>query len=278
MDLRVTLIRNACRRAAWGSLVCAICVATGGLAWAGAFNPPAGEGVVILTSSFTDGRDYVDGAGRKWRAPGFRKFETQAHIEYGVTEWLAVIARPRFVSIRENGRKGFSGVGLGASEFGAQLRLLRVSGWVFAAQALARAPASPGGRFVDWEDGGGVEGRLLVARGFALLGTPGYLDMQIGARTRKGRADEIVAEQTLAARPTPRLLVMLQTFTTRTLESARRRTSRAAPLGEWRVKAQIGAVYEITPNWSLGVALFRTLVVRDGAPEVGATASLWRKF
>jgi|APMI01.1.fsa_nt_gi hypothetical protein len=247
-------------------------------ALAGAFNPPAGEGVAILSGSFTDGRDFFDGAGRKWRAPGYRKFESQVHLEFGLTDWLAAIARPRFVSIREDGRKGFDGSGLGAGEFGAQARLLQFSQWVFAAQALARTPASPGGRFRDWEDGGGVEGRLLAARSFTLFGAPGYLDMQIGARTRKGRADEIVSEQTLGLRPFPRLLATFQTFTQHALESARRRIARGAPVGAWRMKIQIGVVYDVTAKWSLGVGVFRTLAVRDGARESGATVSLWRKL
>lgn len=255
-----------------------LAVAASARAQAGAFNPAAGEGVAILSSNFTDGRDYVDGAGRKWRAPGFRKFEVQARLEYGLNDWLAAIAQPRFVSISEDGRKGFRGAGLGASEFGAQARLLRFGAWVVAAQALARTPAAPSGRFAQWEDRGGVEGRLLVGRSFSIFGAPGYLDIQIGARTRGGRADELVAEQTLGLRPTPRLLALAQLFAAQTLESARRRTLRGAPQGERRVKAQFGLIYDVTPQWALGVAVFRTVLIREGARETGATLSLWRRF
>lgn len=247
-------------------------------AWAGAFNPAIGEGVAILSTTFTDGRDFVDGAGRKWRAPRFSKFETQAHLEYGVADWLAAIARPRFASIHEDGRKGFRGRGVGASEFGAQARLFRYVNWVAAAQALGRTPASPHGRFSRWEDRGGVEGRLLVGRSFAAFGVPGYLDMEVGVRTRGGRADEVVAEQTIGLRPTPALLVTLQTFSTQTIESPKRRLARGAPQGERRLKAQVGLVYDFAPQWSVGAALSRTLYVRDGARETGCTLSLWRRF
>jgi hypothetical protein len=278
--------RGAGSRAALAAVLCAASPCSP--ACAGAFNPAAGEGVAIVSTTFTDGRDYVDGAGRKWRAPRFSKFETQAHVEYGVTDWLAAIARPRFASIHEDGRKGFRGEGfrgegfrgegVGASEFGAQARLFGNGAWVAAAQALARTPASPGGRFSTWEDRGGVEGRLLVGRSFAAFGVPGYLDMEVGVRTRGGRADEVVAEQTIGLRPTPALLVTLQTFSTQTIESQKRRLARGAPQGERRLKAQIGLVYDFASKWSIGAALSRTVYVRDGARETGATFSLWRRF
>lgn len=264
-------------RCAWLLASVGLCVAANA-ALAGAFNPQAGEGVAILAASFTDGRDFVDGAGRKWRAPVWRKFETQLHVEYGLTDWLAVVARPRLVSIREDGRKGFRGQGAGASEIGLQARLLRFCDWVVAAQAFARTPASPGGRFAQWEDRGGAEARLMIGRSFSAFGLPGFLDMQVGARTRGGRADEIVAEQTLALRPTPAVLVMLQAFATQSLESPRRLAARGAPGGARHLKGQIALVYDIAPKWSVSAAVFRTLLVRDGARETGATLAVWRRF
>ncbi|QLP97508.1 MAG: hypothetical protein HZY79_09040 [Rhodoblastus sp.] len=255
-----------------------LAVSAAGPAAAGAFNPAAGEGVAILTAGFSDGRDFVDGAGRKLRAPGYRKFETQAHLEYGVTDWLAALARPRVAAIHEDGRKGFRGVGVGAGEFGVQARLWRAGGWVISAQALGRTPAAPGGRFAGWEDRGGVEARLALGRSFSAFGSPAYLDAQIGVRTRGGRADELVAEQTFGLRATGTLLALAQIFTTRSLESVRRRTARGAPEGAVRVKAQLGLVYDVTPFWSLGAAAFRTVLVRDGARESGATLSVWRRF
>ena len=120
--------------------------------------------------------------------------------------------------------------------------------------------------------------QLLVGRSFSIFGLLGYLDIQVGARTRGGRADELIAEQTLGLRPTPRLLALVQVFTAQTLESARRRTLRGAPQGERRVKAQFGLVYDVTPQWALGVAVFRTVLIREGARETGATLSLWRRF
>ena len=247
-------------------------------AQAGAFNPAAGEGVAILTTRFTDGRDFIDGAGRRWRAPRWRKFETQLHLEYGVTDWLAAIARPRFASIDEGGRKGFRGGGLGASEIGLQARLWRSHDWAFAARVMARLPAAPGGRFPTWEDRGGVEIAFALGRSFMLFGMAGFVDMEVGARTRGGRPDEVVASQTLGLRPGEKFLVLMQTFSTQSLESPRRRALRGAPMGEWRIASQVGIVYEFAPKWSLGLAARRTFVVRDGAQETGGSVSLWRRF
>lgn len=85
-------------------------------AQAGAFNPEAGRGLAILTSGFADAPAYRDASGRLFRAPGYDKFETVLHVEYGLTPWLAVIARPRFVATRLDASPALSDHGLGVSE------------------------------------------------------------------------------------------------------------------------------------------------------------------
>jgi hypothetical protein len=243
---------------------------------AGALNPAAGQGVVIFATTFTSGGDYVDGRGRRWRTPSYSKFETQAHAEVGLTDWLAVVARPRYARVRTTiRRRAFGWEGVGASEFGVQARLLRFGSWALAAQALGRTPASPA---TDWEDRGGVEARLMLGGSFSLFGLPAYVETQFGLRTRGGRPSEWVGEDTFALRVMPRLLLLAQGFVTHTIESARRRIARGAPIGSLHAKLQLGLVYDLAANWSLGAAVFRTIVARDAALETGATLSLWRRF
>lgn len=243
---------------------------------AGALNPPAGHGVVILATTFTKGGDYVDGRGRRWRTPPYSKFETQAHIELGLTDWLALVARPRYASLRTTiRRRDVVWRGLGASEFGLQARLATFAGWTLAAQALLRTPAAPQ---TGWEDRGGVEGRLLLGRSFSLFGLPAYVETQIGLRTRGGRASEWVGEDTLGLRLAPSLLLFAQGFVTHTIETTAQRIARGAPIGALHAKAQLGVVYDLAAGWSLGAAVFRTLVARDAALETGATLSAWRRF
>lgn len=242
---------------------------------AGAFNPEAGHGVVIVTSTFTDGRGYVDGRGHAWRAPGYSKFELQAHVEIGVTDWLALLARPRFMNATSDAARGFDKMGLGSSEFGLQARLFRLGSWTFAAQALARSPSWPNNAF---EDRGGLEGRLLIGYAFNLFGRSGYLDLEYGVRTRKGRADEFVWEETLGLRVAPKFLVLAQMFGQQSLESPKRMAARGAPLGSRMIKAQLGIVADLDAQWSIGASVFRSILVREGSSETGASLSAWRKF
>jgi hypothetical protein len=246
-----------------------------GAAWAGAFNPKAGHGVILLTGTFSSASVFYDGYGRKFTTPGYSKFETQAHIEYGVTDWLAAIARPRVVSVVGGGSRPFERTSLGSSEFGAQALLWTPGSWSFAAQILARSPSAPSSSF---EDRGGVEIRWMSGWSFSMFGMPAFGESHLALRTRGGRTSEAVVDSALGVRPTPKALVMLQTFVVQTLESPRRAWRRGAPLGSTSAKSQISLTYDLSPEWSVGAAYFRTIVTRDGAAEAGAALSLWRRF
>lgn len=242
---------------------------------AGAFNPPAGRGLAIVTASFAGADVFHDGAGRRIRAPAYRKFELQAHLEYGVTDWLAVIARPRLSSVTTDHARPIEANGLGASEIGVQARLWAPGDWSFAAQVLARTPAAPKSGF---EDGGGVEARLMSGRRFALFGFPAFAETHVAVRSRKGRADEALVDTTFGVRVLPTVLVMSQSFVTQSLESPRRAWRRGAPLGSGHMKAQLAVVVDIARDWSIGAAVYRTLTARDASMETGASLSAWRRF
>ena len=237
-------------------------------AQAGAFNPEAGRGLAILTSGFADAPAYRDASGRLFKAPGYRKFETVLHVEYGLTPWLAAIARPRFVATRLEASPGVSDHGLGASEFGAQAQILRADRFVLAAQALARIPG--GKRSPLYDRGGGGEARLMAGASFEIAGRPAFAEAHVAWRRRDGgRMDEMLIDATLGWRPAAPLLVMLQSFTTIETIGPRR--------AAW-TKAQATIAWDVTADWSVSLAGFATVHARRAPRERGVVLGVWRRF
>ena len=64
-------------------------------AFAGAFLQPADQGVVIVGSPFSNAVRAHDAYGRLAPVAAWREFELDAYAEYGVTDWLTVIAKPQ---------------------------------------------------------------------------------------------------------------------------------------------------------------------------------------
>lgn len=235
---------------------------------AGAFNPDPGRGVAILTSSFADAPAWRDGAGRLFKAPGYGKFEASLHLEIGLTEWLAAIARPRFVATRTDAAPALSDHGPGASEFGAQAQILRSGGFVLAAQALARVPG--GARSPLHDRRGGAEARLMAGSGFELAGRPAFAEAHVALRRRDGwRRNETLIDVTIGWRPRAPLLVMLQSFTT--IETS-------GPRPALWTKAQATMVWDLDARWSISLAGFATLHARRAPRERGVALGLWRRF
>lgn len=245
----------------------AFCAVGCGAVEAGAFNPEAGRGVAILTSSFSIAPDRRE-AGSAAKTPGYDKSEAVLNVEFGLTDWLATIVRPRFVSTRLAAPLGPSAHGLGATELGLQARILRSGGFVLAAQALARIPG--GRRSPLYDRGGGGEARLMAGYGFEIAGSPVFAEAHVAVRRRDGgRQSEALIDTTLGWRPLAPLLLMAQSFTTIETSGPRR--------ASW-TKAQATLVWDYSAQWSISLAGFVTVQRRRAPAERGVIVGLWRRF
>jgi hypothetical protein len=95
-------------------------------------------------------RRHRGGVGGAWLLPpgdgqSYRKFELGTYIEYGLTNWLTLVASPSYDRI-QNPPPGQSYNGLGESEIAARVGLYRTDTSVLSFQAGLR---SPGGSFAD---------------------------------------------------------------------------------------------------------------------------------
>jgi hypothetical protein len=260
------------------AFICALAVGVAsGPAYAGAFNPKAGEGVAIVTATFAGAQLYYDGYGRKMTAPGYSKFETQAHVEYGLTDNIALVARPRFMGFSTDHARPQDKSGLGASEFGVQIRLWAPGTWSFAVQASARTPAFPHNAF---EDRGGFEARWMTGWGFRVFGLPAFAESHLAIRTRRGRAggrsaggfDSWAARAAQHARDAANLREAIAR------KSAPRLAARRAA-GIGLHEAPTGADRRSRSALVLGRGgVPHGVVGRDAGREQGLTLSIWRRF
>ncbi|WP_442753387.1 hypothetical protein ACNHKD_10250 [Methylocystis sp. JAN1] len=269
--------------------VCAVSAAR-----AGAWLYPEGKGQLILTTTFANAQNAYDAGGRLVKTPSYRKFETRAYLEHGVTDWLTFVAEGGAMSFRgapapadhlemliAEAKAGlpfsirpppgtkYEGLGLGA--VGARLRLFEHGDYVFSFEAGARTASAEARRFLDMRDATQIDARLLMGRSFSLFGMSGFVDTQLGFRTRGQNGDEARMDLAAGLRPLDRLLLMAQSF------SAIAPRAGAATLVAAQ-KFQLSAVYDLTPAISLQVGGVTALSGVNSPAEHGIVAALWWRY
>ncbi|MCB1541672.1 MAG: hypothetical protein KDJ25_12800 [Rhodoblastus sp.] len=231
-----------------------------------------GRGQVIAELAFTEADIAYDAFGRAGAIPAWRKFELSTYAEYGLTEIVTLIGDPSWFTFRAK-PPGVSRTRLGAAEAGARVRLLEWGDGVVSAQATARlAPAGRGAaEFSDMRDRAQVDLRLLYGRKMEVFGFGGYVDLQIGFRTRAAFGHQLRFDATWAVRPLERMTLMLQSFT----------AINPGRLGDRFMlsqKLKASVVYDLTEALSLQVGGLMAMRGVNSAAERGIVGAVWWKF
>ncbi|WP_131115878.1 hypothetical protein [Lichenihabitans psoromatis] len=248
----------------------------GGGAFAGAFNEPAGQGLVVLRGTYDNGDRVFDTSGRLNGGTPYTKREASVYVQYGVTDWLQVILKPDLVSTSLGGAMGASYTGLGTSEAGAQIRLLMFGPAVLAVQGTFHLPATTRQRnaALIGNTSRDTDGRALLGIAFNLGSWPSFIDAGAGYRIRSAHApDEVHMDLTLGTRPRSDTLLLFQSFTT-------------LPVGQgvpWfpvsqYTNAGVSVVYDLNPRWSLQLSGFVTVEGRNALRERIVETSVWYRF
>ncbi len=243
-------------------------------AQAGAWLMPPGEGQVIVYSAFSDSNRFFDEQGRLRPLPSYKKFELGTYIEYGVTNWLTLVASPAYDRI-SNPPPGQSYNGVGESELAARVGLFRSDNAVISVQAGVRTPGasladSLGPFAVHRTTSFDIRG--MAGRNCVILGMEGFAEAQLGySFYTGGQPGEWRIDLTAGVRPAPRILLMLQGVISITNGSAQfGHTS-------W-TKLLPSAVFDLAPQWSLQIGGFMTVAGRNAGRELGPILGLWYRF
>ena len=243
---------------------------------AGAWNPEAGHGEVIVTTLFDQANVSFDQVGRFTPTPLYRSLQAQVFVDYGVTDWLAVVIKPSVQSSSLGSPDNQRFTGLGDSEIGAQARLWRDDSTVLAFQSSVRAPTN-GGATNSWLAGTRqpeYDFRLLLGKNIAVGALPGFIDAQVGYRLCAGPApDEERFDLTLGLYATQRLLLLAQSFN---IVSS---PSDIVNYPQWaQSKAQLSLVYSLNEYWRTQFGAYTTLAGKNAYRENGILVALWRRF
>jgi hypothetical protein len=243
---------------------------------ASAFNEPAGQGLVIIQGTDDHGNRSYDVKGHLIKTSPYVKHEATTYIEYGVTDWLQAIIKPDLVSTRLGGSPGGHYTGLGTSEAGAQVRLLLFGPAVLAVQGTFQLPSTTRERNLALigNTSRNTDGRALLGVAFNLGPRPSFLDAEAGYRVRMGGApNEVHVDVTLGTRPVPRLLLLLQSFTTVPTSAG----SYWFPASRY-TNVEASLVYDLTRRWSVQVGAFTTVEGRNALRERGIDVAVWYRF
>lgn len=255
--------------------VAALCVGAGaGVALAGPWTLPEGQGLAIATLLGSQADHRFDAAGALGPMPRFRKAEIQVLAEYGITDRFTLRGRTEARALRFEDRPSADDTGLGFTEIGLRTRLLQRGPLVLSAEgnlrgAQARAVEGPGA------DGGfrfEAEARGLAGYGFQLRGRDAFAAGELAYRFRASRPDELRLDLTLGVRPVPRTLLLAQVFSTFAVMG-----EDGVPAGSDH-KLQLSAVRDVTPAVSLQFGGFATVAARERLAERGLLLALWRRF
>ena len=244
--------------------------------WAAAFNEPAGEGIVILRGTADGGNRSFDRRGHLVKSRAYAKHEVDATVQYGVTDWLEVIVKPDLVSTSLGGSPGARYTGIGSSEAGAQLQVLRSGPAVFAVQGTFRLPPTTRERNLALigNTSRDTDGRALAGVVFDLGPWPSFADGEVGYRIRSaGAPDEVHLDMTVGTRPRPDTLLLLQSFTTVP-------TAAGTPFFPRSTFSNLkgAVVYDFDTHFSLEFGAFTTLDGRNALREHAVETSLWYRF
>ena len=197
-------------------------------------------------------------------------------MEYGVTDWLTVMAIPGLQRIDIAAPVGAHRSGVGYTEFGARTRLWQGSNWVVSGQGTFRVPgtydaANPA---AIGYTGAEIDIRGLFGASFEIGGWPAFVDAQLAQRFRAGGPpNETRVDLTLGLRTARQWLLLAQSFSVISQGSG----SALFPSYDYH-KLQLSVIYDITPRWALQGGAFSTVSGRNALQENGVVLGAWYRF
>ncbi len=248
-----------------------VILAAGG-ASAGAWLMPPGKGQIIAGAAFSGSSRAFDNNGHLIPVRSYEKFELGAYIEYGVVDWLTLVASPAYDHIRQP-QPAPSFQGFGESGIGGRLGLYRSDTLVLSVQAVLLSPGASFNGALQPGRAASLDLRGLAGYTFAIGSMPAFLSAEAGYRFyARSQPGEWRLDVTLGFRPIEKLMILLQSFA-----SLQNGQSQAFPTSSWD-NLQWSLVYDLTPALSAQVGVFGTIAGVNAGREFGPVAALWYRW
>jgi len=243
-------------------------------AFAGPWLPKAGDGQLITSTIATYSDDGFESIPNPTDLP---RLTLCTHFEIGLTGNVTFVADGALQRFSPGDLNfGTSGYRLDKAMAGLRVPIARWNRTVLSFEGLFGTDAvydnNPHEIFASTR--GAAEARLMLGRSFKLFGLDSFTALEAGGRWRSGPpADEASFDATLGMAPTPRSLLLLQSFSTVSIDDAQ------SPYRSYLLsKAQASAAYRLYGRTWLQVGGFASVVHSHTGAERGALVSFWWKF
>ena len=264
---------------AWGSAQCAAVICTAELAYAGAWNPPKGDGQIILTSLWSGGKSNFDAKGNQQPITDFSKTESRLFLEHGLADRWALTGNAAFQTLSYNGPQNqFTFNDFDQTELGLRYQIARREGFAVSAQLSYILDGGPADNILDiGGDRDLAELRGLWGQSFE---TERYgdvfFDAQIAARLETGgRYHSTHGDLTVGWKPHDKWLIMLQSYNAFIEpESALGFTVEA----KQRLKLNPSVTYQYSKRQSVQLGYITTWHGRGIVKEEGLSLGFWWRY
>ncbi|WP_409433781.1 hypothetical protein ACJ3XI_04555 [Litorimonas sp. RW-G-Af-16] len=262
------------------------CAAATGLFWvmgsspalAGAWNQPAGDGQIILTSLWTSGDFVFADNGDRTPIMDFSKTESRLFAEYGVSDRWTLTANAAYQTINyDSPDSAFTFKDFDETELGLRYQVKRKRGQAISVQASYIWDGGPMDNILDiGGDRDMVELRGLWGQSWETSRGDFFTDAQIAGRMETGgRYQSTSLDVTLGYKPTDKWMIMLQNYT--------RHAEAEEALG-FRVPAQAylkshaSITYRYKAGQRLQLGYVKTLLGKNIVQEGGFTLGVWWEY
>lgn len=252
-------------------------LAAPGSSFAAAWTFDARHGQAIVTATPSRASEAFDTSRTLSKTTRYQKIDVQTLMEYGLTNRLTLILSPGLQHVEIGTGAGSRSGDPYYVEAGARYRFVKSGNWVLSGQTTVRWAGNSGGTAnatpVD-DTGTEIDIRGLFGYAFSFAHRPSFIDVQVGHRFRSGNEpDEVHADVTFGIRPSPKWLLLAQSFNVISEGAGRP----GFPSYDY-LKFQPSVVYQLTKRAALQVGGFTTFTGRHSIQENGVVLGAWYKF
>ncbi len=252
----------------YGAVIAVLWLVSSEPASAGAWPQEKGVTETITTFTMSRASHAFNDKGKAIPAPTFKKDELNVYTEYGFSRSLTVVLNASGAKLHPEGSPAF--IGAGETGAGLRQRLWHKTRHVISVQASALLP----GNTTLTSGGIDTEAQLNYGLGFKVFRMEAFADAGVGYRYRAHDfRDELRPDITFGVRPADRWLVLGQSFNVFTMGRGRTDVFQGR-----QSKAQLSAVYRLTPSFLLQLGGQMTFAGKDVPKERALVASIWLRL
>ncbi len=255
----------------WGAALLLLFVAPARATYAGAWPTPAGETQAIFKFEGSEANTAYDPSGLRVPIPHLRDDSLGVFVESGLTPRLTLQAR---AGLTEGEDQFINYGGRGPVTLGLRYTVIDNPAGVISVYAGATydGVGRNAGYALPHAGNSDVEIRLLAGRNATVWRQSLFGEVQVARLFRQGLQDETHLDATLGWKPSPRWLVLVQSYAGRADPGG----SNGPVAPEW-AKLEASVVRHLGP-WSLQAGWRQTVWGREAPIEHGPVVAVWRRF